>query len=150
MVFLIPYWKNVLEFDLQANGSSATPVKDILTGKSFKTPPGGYVAVVNVGMDLNWLGHPMGMANLYGFGRLAWNPDLSAETIADEWTRLTFGTDPKVVLTIKSMLLSSWETYENYTGPLGAANPHRHSRKSLRPQRGGIREERLGTMAPRG
>jgi alpha-glucuronidase len=80
----------------------------------------GYVAVVNVGMNENWLGHPMGMANLYGFGRLAWNPDLSAHTIAEEWTRLTFGADPKVLQTIVPMLLSSWETYESYTGPLGA------------------------------
>ncbi len=108
LCFLMPYWKNVLDFDLRPN----TPVSNILTG--------GYVAVVNVGMEANWLGHPMGMANLYGFGRLAWDPNLSAETIADEWTRLTFGTDSKVVQTIKSMLLGSWETYENYTGPLGA------------------------------
>jgi alpha-glucuronidase len=119
LCFLVPYWKNILDFDLEANGQ-ATPVKDILAGKSFKTTTGGYVAVVNVGMDLNWLGHDMGMANLYGFGRLAWNPDLSAKAIADDWTRLTFGTDPKVVQTIMHMLLSSWETYEAYTGPLGA------------------------------
>jgi hypothetical protein len=81
MVFLMPYWKNVLDFDLQANGRPGTAVKDILAGKSFKTPTGGYVAVVNVGTDPNWLGHPMGMANLYGFGRLAWNPDLSSEAM---------------------------------------------------------------------
>lgn len=120
MVFLIPYWKNFLEFDLQANGRPGSPVKDILAGKSFNTPNAGYVAVVNVGMDPNWLGHPMAMANLYGFGRLAWNPNLSAAAIADEWTRLTFGTNLKVVQTVNSMLLSSWEVYESYTGPLGA------------------------------
>ena len=60
------------------------------------------------------------MANLYGFGRLAWDPNLSAETIAEEWTRLTFGNDPVVVQTVTTMLLASWHTYENYTGPLGA------------------------------
>jgi alpha-glucuronidase len=60
------------------------------------------------------------MANLYGFARLAWNPQLSAQQIAEEWCALTFGDDPVVVETISSMLLSSWSTYESYTGPLGA------------------------------
>src|SRR5512138_3908178 len=115
----MPYWKNILDFDLKANGSS-TPVKDILAGKAFGTANGGYVAVVNVGMEANWSGHPMGMANLYGFGRLAWNPDLPSGEIADEWTRLTFGTDQKLISTIVNMLLTSWEVYESYTGPLGA------------------------------
>ena len=119
MVYLMPYWKSVLDFDLQASGQR-TPVKDILAGRSFHRPLGGYVAVVNVGMGDNWLRHPMGLANLYGFGRLAWNPNLSAAAIADEWTRLTFGKDPKVVQTITGMLLRSWEVYESYTGPLGA------------------------------
>ena len=59
------------------------------------------------------------MANLYGFGRLAWNPNTTAETIAADWTRLTFGNDPKVVSTVSQMLLSSWQIYEHYTGPLG-------------------------------
>ena len=59
------------------------------------------------------------MANLYGFGRLAWNPDLSARQLAEEWTRLTFGRHRKVVDAITGMLLTSWRTYENYTGPLG-------------------------------
>jgi alpha-glucuronidase len=113
MVYLMPYWQGILNFDLLTNGPR-TFVKDILR------PLGGYVAVVNVGMDENWLGHPMGMANLYGFGRLAWDPNLTPAVIADEWTRLTFGTDQKVVQTITSMLLSSWPVYESYTGPLGA------------------------------
>ena len=76
--------------------------------------------MVNVGMDANWLGHPLAMANLYGFGRLAWNPNLDSKTIAEEWTRLSFGNDPSVVQTISGMLLASWPIYENYTGPLGA------------------------------
>ena len=68
---------------------------------------GGFVGVANVGMDTNWLGHPLAMANLYGFGRLAWDPNLSARTIAEEWTRLTFGNDPDVVGTITAMQLAS-------------------------------------------
>ena len=73
----------------------------------------------NVGLDENWYANHMSQANLYGFGRLAWNPDLSAQRIIDEWTKLTFGSDPKVVETINSIQLTSWRTFENYTGPLG-------------------------------
>jgi alpha-glucuronidase len=118
LCFLIPMWKEVLDFDLHANGTS-TPVKDLVAGKIFRRPSGGFVAVVNVGLDENWLGHPLAMANLYGYARLAWNPNLTAREIANEWSLLTFGRDPKVLQVISSMLLSSWNTYESYTGPLG-------------------------------
>jgi alpha-glucuronidase len=118
LVFLVPMWKTALDFDLRA-GNRHTPVKEIVEGKSFNRPLGGFAGVANVGLDANWLGHPMSMTNLYGFGRLAWNPDTSAQTIADDWTRLTFGNNSKVVGTIDGMLLSSWSTYEDYTGPLG-------------------------------
>ncbi len=119
LCFLPPMWKEVLDFDMRA-GRQSTPVKDIVAGRAFHRPTGGFVAVVNVGMDANWLGHPLAMANLYGYGRLAWNPNLDSKTIAEEWTRLTFGNDPAVVGTTKQMLLSSWPVYESYTGPLGA------------------------------
>jgi len=118
LVFLVPMWKTALDFDLRA-GSRRTPVKEIIEGKSFNRPLGGFAGVANVGLDANWLRHPMAMANLYGFGRLAWSPDTSAQTIADDWTRLTFGNNATVVSTIDKMLLSSWKTYEDYTGPLG-------------------------------
>jgi alpha-glucuronidase len=119
LCFLSPMWKEVLDFDMRA-GERPTPVKDIVAGKTFHRPTGGFVAVVNVGMDANWLGHPLAMANLYGYGRLAWNPNLDSKTIAEEWTRLSFGNDPGVVQTISAMLLASWPIYESYTGPLGA------------------------------
>jgi len=117
--FLIPMWKEVLDFDLQANGPG-TPVKALVSGKTFDRPTGAYVAVSNVGQSANWLGHDLAMANLYGYGRLAWNPDLTSAQIADEWTRQTFGHQPQVVKTISSILLDSWPAYERYTGPLGA------------------------------
>jgi alpha-glucuronidase len=119
LCFLPTMWKQVLDFDMHA-GAQPTPVKDIVSGKTFHRPLGGYVAVVNVGMDENWLAHPLAMANLYGYGRLAWNPNLSARVIADEWTRLNFGDEPTVVHTVERMLLFSWSVYESYTGPLGA------------------------------
>ena len=119
LVFLPTMWKEILDFDLRVNGER-TPVKQLVAGEVFGRSAGAFVGVANVGMNENWLGHPLALANLYGFGRLAWDPNLSAETIAAEWTRLTFADDPVVVKTITGMLLASWHTYENYTGPLGS------------------------------
>jgi alpha-glucuronidase len=75
LVYLAPMWKQVLDFDLRADGKS-TPVKEIIAGKSFHRPLGGMIGVACVGRD-GWLGSPLAMANLYAFGRLAWNPNLS-------------------------------------------------------------------------
>jgi alpha-glucuronidase len=119
LCFLVPMWKGVLDFEMRIDDQH-TPVKDLVSGRSFHRPQGGFAGVANVGMDDNWLGSPLAMANLYGFGRLAWNPNLASEKIIDEWTRLTFGSDPAVVDTINKLQLNSWHVYENYTGPLGA------------------------------
>jgi alpha-glucuronidase len=119
LCFLVPMWKAVLDFDMQAQGAG-TPVKQLVAGQTFKRPIGGFVAVANVGASPTWLGHHLAMANLYGFGRLAWNPDLTSKQIAEEWTRQTFGHDPQVVQTIVALELDSWPVYEKYSGPLGA------------------------------
>jgi len=119
LCFLPSMWKEVLDFDMHLN-QDGTFVKDLASGKTFRRPAGGFVGVANIGTDVNWIGHPLAMANLYGFGRLAWNPDLSARTIAEEWTRLTFGNDPALVSTLAGMQVNSWKVYESYTGPLGA------------------------------
>ena len=120
LCFLVPMWKEVLDFDMHLSGNEPSRVKDILTRSGSVAPLNGFVGVANVGLDENWLGSPLAMANLYGFGRLAWNPDLSSQHIVDEWTRLTFGNDPLVVSTISKLQLDSWPVYESYTGPLGA------------------------------
>ena len=118
LCFLVPMWKEALDFDIRVEGR-VTPVKELISGQPFHRPLGGFAGIANVGLDLNWLGNPMAMANLYGFARLAWDPDLSSATIVDEWTRLTFGNNPAVVRTIDAMQLSSRHTYEDYTGSLG-------------------------------
>jgi alpha-glucuronidase len=128
LVFLAPMWKETLDFDLRVRDGGApktpletpvkTPVKTLVSGKVFGHP-GGFVGVSNLGMDDTWYGNHLSQANLYGFGRLAWDPDLSARQIAEEWTRLTFGSDPPLVRTIVDMQITSWRTYESYTGPLG-------------------------------
>lgn len=119
LVFLVPMWKNALDTDMHVPGTQASRVQDIITGKTFARESGGFVGVANVGLDDYWLGHPLAMANLYGFGRLAWNPTLSAAAIIDEWTRQTFGNDAQVRSVVNSLQLNSWHIYEEYTGPLG-------------------------------
>jgi alpha-glucuronidase len=111
-VFLVPAWKEALDFDTQALPQGSR-VRDLLAD----SPSGrsSYAGVANVGANFNWTGHPLAQANWYGFGRLAWDPSLSAEQIADEWTRRTLGHAPKVVATVTSLLLASYRTYEDYT-----------------------------------
>ncbi|MEI9921526.1 MAG: alpha-glucuronidase family glycosyl hydrolase [Bacteroidota bacterium] len=73
--------------------------------------------VSNIGNDRNWTGHIFGQANWYGFGRLAWDYDLSDSAICDEWIQLTFPGKTKTV--IKNIMLSSHQTLVNYMTPLG-------------------------------
>lgn len=81
---------------------------------------GGLVAVSNVGDDPFWTGHPLAQANLYTFGRLAWQPDADPLRILGEWIRLTFPDAPERLITgLHAVLDGSWATYEKYTAPLG-------------------------------
>ncbi len=148
MVFLVPMWKTTLDTDMRANNRS-TPVKEIVEGKSFHQPLGGFVGVANVGLDTNWMHHPMAMANLYGFGKLAWNPDLTTDQILDTWTRLTWGNNPTVVSTINELQRHSWHVYEQYTGNLGIGTLTNILELSLRPRHRVRRAQRLGPMVPR-
>ncbi|MFC0472079.1 alpha-glucuronidase family glycosyl hydrolase [Halalkalibacter kiskunsagensis] len=128
LCYLIPQWKEILEFDTFAKGQG-TPIKRIVDGSTFENKLSGIAAVSNIGNDNNWTGHQLAQANLYGYGRLIWNPDLSTEEITGEWVRATFGNDPEVVEQITTMLHDSWPIYENYTSPLGVGwmvNPNHH------------------------
>jgi alpha-glucuronidase len=79
----------------------------------------GMAGVANVGTDRNWCGSVFGCANWYAFGRLAWDPVLGSEAIADEWVRATFGNDPAVVSTAARIMLGSREAPVDYMTPLG-------------------------------
>ena len=109
LCYLVPQWKEVYDFDTYAAGRGTT-VARIITGVA---------GVINFGSDRNWTRHPLAAANTHGYGRLAWNPALAAEDVAEEWVRMTFGSDDRVVKTVTGMLLSSREIYEDYTSPLG-------------------------------
>jgi alpha-glucuronidase len=124
LVFLGTMWKEFLDADTFAPGAGSTVGKAIegtLTDaeKGYLTPFSGMAGVANTGSDADWCGHHFSQANWYAFGRLAWDHDIPAEHIAEEWTRMTWGNDPQVVETIRRMLMSSRETYVNYTMPLG-------------------------------
>jgi alpha-glucuronidase len=76
------------------------------------------VAVANTGLDMNWTGHTLAQANLYSFGRMACNPELTARNVLSEWITLTFGESPEPGKPLLEMLLASRGVYEKYTSPL--------------------------------
>lgn len=79
----------------------------------------GAAAVSNTGDSFCWTGSELAGANLYGFGRMCFEPQLTAEDILDEWITLSFGNDEQVRETLLYILLSSHKAYEDYTAPLG-------------------------------
>jgi alpha-glucuronidase len=118
LVYLGTMWKEFLDSDTHAKGSGSS-VARVLAGKVHPSRLTGMVSVVNPGLDTNWCGHHFSQSNWYAFGRLAWNPELSAERIAEEWTRMTFTNDDKTVAVVRDTMMSSRETFVNYTMPLG-------------------------------
>lgn len=115
---LLPMWKDVLDFDTKHPLEHAT-VKKILPEQSPNPKYSGVAAVVNVGMDDNWTGHKLAQANLFGYGRLIWNNELSTEAILCEWIDLSFELDDSAKKQLLAILATSYQTYENYTAPLG-------------------------------
>ena len=101
LTYLAPMWKEFFDF--------VSPMK-------LK----GIAGVANIGDDANWCGHPFSQANWYAFGRLAWNPSLSAEEIAHEWLVQTYeNQDEKFTKPVEMMMMTSREACVNYMMPLG-------------------------------
>lgn len=118
LVYLAPLFKECLESDTYYKGKGNTVAK-VIEGKLDDHELSGMTGVANIGNDINWTGHPFAQSNWYALGRLAWNPELSAEQIADEWIRMSFTNDPSFVAPVKKMMMSSRETTVNYMTPLG-------------------------------
>jgi alpha-glucuronidase len=118
LVYLAPMWKEFLDAETYAAGRGS-PVSRVIDGTLHGYRRTGMAGVANTGRDANWTGHEFAQANWYAFGRLAWNPDLGAGEIADEWIRMTWSRAPDVVSAIRALMLESRETYVNYTMPLG-------------------------------
>jgi alpha-glucuronidase len=118
LVYLGTMWQEFLESDTHAAGPGST-VGRAIEGDIHPYHITGIVSVVNPGLDTNWCGHHFSQSNWYASGRLAWDHQLTAARIADEWTRMTFGNDPVTVETIRTMMMSSHETFVKYTMPIG-------------------------------
>ena len=118
LCYLIPMFREVLDFRTYCQSENDT-VADIVSGKTMGNSNAGMAAVINTGNDFNWTGNDLAAANLYGFGRLAFDMDLSSEEIAREWVKLTFTLDKEFEDKLVDMLLNSREIYERYTSPLG-------------------------------
>ena len=127
--FLVPMWKEILEFETYVK-KDAGRVRDIISGKTFGNRLTGMAAVANTGDCDNWCGHDLAQANWYGFGRLAFEPELTSEEIASDFVKEAYGKCPgKVQKLLTELLLSSYRTYEKYTSPLGIGwmvNPSHH------------------------
>ncbi|MCI9141517.1 MAG: alpha-glucuronidase [Lachnospiraceae bacterium] len=126
--YLIPMFREILAFRTYCREEADT-VADIVSGRTWGNTRCGMAAVANTGDDANWTGHDLAAANLYGFGRLSFNTDLTAEEIAEEWITCTFGEDSEVREKILTILMMSWPAYEKYNAPLGIGwmvNPNFH------------------------
>ena len=118
LVFLPKLFEETLQEDTFSQGKGSTVAK-VVDGSLIDTQLTGIAGVSNIGNARNWTGHPFAQANWYGFGRLAWNPELKAKTIAQEWLGMTFSTDPAFVKPMTSLLLDSREAVVDYMTPLG-------------------------------
>jgi len=118
LVFLASMWREVLDADTYAKGPGSTVTK-VVDGSLYGQKLTGIAGVANTGSVRNWTGHQFLQANWYAFGRLAWNPDLSTQQIADEWIKMTFTHDPKAVAVIARIMLESHEAVVDYMTPLG-------------------------------
>ena len=128
LCYLVPMWKEILGFDTYGDGEGTT-VEKVVSGESYRQANCGMAGVTNTGDDENWTGNDLAAANLYGFGRLAMEPSLTAEQIALEWSRLSLSDRADVTEVVVPMLLGSWATYEKYNAPLGIGwmvTPHFH------------------------
>ncbi|MCI2237253.1 hypothetical protein MN205_01920 [Kineococcus sp. TRM81007] len=114
-------WSEVLRFDLNAHGGGEPlRVADVATrSRRQGGSPTGIVGVANVGTDTNWTGHALAQANLYAFGRLAWNPELDPRDVLDEWVEQTFELPSGLAGELVELMARSWSVYESYTAPLG-------------------------------
>ncbi len=118
LVYLASMWQEILEADTYCDGPGSTVAK-VIDGSLFGHSNSVLIGVANTGFDRNWCGHHFAQANWYAFGRLAWDHGLSAETIADEWCRMTWSNDQTVLPALKTMMLGSWEASIDYMTPLG-------------------------------
>ncbi len=118
LAYLGPLYEEVLKADTYAKGQGST-VARVLDGTVFGYANTAIAGVANIGSDTNWTGSHFNQANWYVFGRMAWDPDVTAAAVADEWIRQTLSNDPAVIAPVTSIMMASRENLVNYMTPLG-------------------------------
>ncbi|HEV7991391.1 MAG TPA: alpha-glucuronidase family glycosyl hydrolase [Gemmatimonadaceae bacterium] len=118
LVYLGPYFEEVLRADTYAKGKGSTVAK-VIDGSLMGYSRTAIAGVANIGSDANWTGSTFNQANWYAFGRLAWDPMRSSLDIGDEWIRMTMTNAPAAVSTVRTMMRQSREAVVNYMTPLG-------------------------------
>jgi alpha-glucuronidase len=121
LAYLGPLYEEVLKSDTYAKGQGST-VARVLDGTVHGYTTTAIAGVANVGNDTNWTGSHFNQANWYVYGRMAWDPDVSAKDVADEWIRQTLSNDPAVVTPVTAMMMDSRQALVNYMTPLGLAH----------------------------
>jgi len=104
--------------------------EEVLKSRTWRPQPSSRVkdsisamaGVANTGSSRSWSGSQFDQANWYAFGRLAWDPQASAQSIAEEWTRMTWGNDQRIVKTVVPMMMGSRQAVVDYMTPLGLAH----------------------------
>jgi alpha-glucuronidase len=120
LAYLGPMWEEVLKTDTHAtNTEGGRLVGDIVDGTAQGHSDTAIVGVANLGNADNLTGHHFSQANLFAFGRQAWDWTLDSEDVAEDWVRMTWGTDDHVVDTVVKMMMGSWEALVSYQTPLG-------------------------------
>ena len=118
LAYLGPMWEEVLDMDTYADGEGSTVAK-VIDGTLHDYEMTGIAGVSNIGTDRNWTGSIFDQANWYAFGRLGWDPSLSSEEIAENWTRMTFTHDRNFVDPVVDMMMRSHGAAVDYMTPLG-------------------------------
>nr|WP_244183644.1 alpha-glucuronidase family glycosyl hydrolase [Xanthomonas codiaei] len=122
LAYLGSLFAETLQADTYARGKGSTVAKTV-DGSVFndakRTRLTGIAGVANIGADRNWSGSIFDQANWYAYGRLAWDPQLSPQAIAQDWVRMTLSNDPSVVTPVVGMMLRSREAVVDYMTPLG-------------------------------
>jgi alpha-glucuronidase len=118
LAYLGPMWTEFLRSDTYAKGSGSTIAK-VIDGSLHGRKRSCIAGVANTGDGTEWCGSVFNQANWYAYGRLAWNPQLSAEEIAKEWITMTIPCDAQTRATILKMMMGSHEAVVDYTMPLG-------------------------------
>ncbi|RBD03855.1 alpha-glucuronidase, partial [Xanthomonas oryzae pv. oryzae] len=121
LAYLGTLFSETLQADTHARGKGSTVARTV-DGSLFadikRTRLTGIAGVANIGADRNWSGSIFDQANWYAYGRLAGDPQLSPQAIAQEWARMTFSNDPAVVEPVVGMMLRSREAVVDYMTPL--------------------------------